>query len=543
MAEGEKAVQKKKKRQYSRNGCKECKRRKLKCDEGKPECWQCSHLGKSCIYVKNFKFSESRSLCLPQTTNSAGPKNVKIEYNIVSNNDINEPPIEETSPASTATSENRDHKKEIINEATLLANDLFESAVGPDGGGSQLDDFIMDLTLSEMTKKQNVLGSFDLQEPHNHYLEIFYDKISAWLMPLEQNLCNEILINHAKTSPYLLAAMLSLAAKDQAKLKYVSTCLKNMNNVFQHHANILQNIEPLILTVLLLAADSTSNNWRVHLRGAKDLFNKYIKIYQTPSLLLAKSWFAAIEILAGLTTYGTGKVHELDNLLDVGLYGENSEFAIDIGLLMPNGYNVFLGYSTEAIIMYREFFKLKKLDSMDLLFQMSLIHSAKEFQVASSSIIISLQNPMHPNFQDTDEKIILPASCYGINTDIVYSWFDLIHQLHVDALLLKIYNDFLKLPTDHYLVQDLVSRMLKNCYFYKGNQVLDSSDTRLLMLHGPLLACGMNCINVEDKLKVESYFKCLMELEIYSSNYSYRRIQNRWNGVNDEKIMDLVPFA
>ena len=82
MAEGEKAVQKKKKRQYSRNGCKECKRRKLKCDEGKPECWQCSHLGKSCIYVKNFKFSESRSLCLPQTTNSAGPKNPPKHLNV-----------------------------------------------------------------------------------------------------------------------------------------------------------------------------------------------------------------------------------------------------------------------------------------------------------------------------------------------------------------------------------------------------------------------------------------------------------------------------
>lgn len=526
-----------KKRQYSRNGCKECKRRKLKCDEGKPECWQCSHLGKKCIYIKTIKFSESRTLTAPKTHNANGDTSAKIEYNIVSDSPVGSV----ISPAYSAESTD---KKEIINEATELASGLIKNIT--EESHFQMDDFIMDLTLNEYVKKQNVLSSFDLQEPHSRYLEIFYDKISAWLMPLEQNLCNEVLINHAKTSPYLLAAMLSLAAKDsESKLKYISTCLKNMNTVFQNNTNILQNIEPLILTVLLLAADSTSNNWRVHLRGAKDLFNKYIKFYQTPSLLLAKSWFAAIEILAGLTTFGTGKVHELDNLLDVGLYGENSEFSIEIGLLMPNGYNLFLGYSTEAIIMYREFFKLRKLDSMDLLFQMSLIHSAKEFQVANAGITISEDNPMHPNYEPQEKRIVLPPSCYGITSkNVVYSWFDIIHQLHVDALLLKIYNDFLKLPTDHYLIQDLVKGMLRNCFFFEAdNKIMDVDDTRLLMIHGPMLSCGMNCVDVLDKLRIETYFQSLMKLEIYSANYSYTRVQNKWNGVETEEIKDLVPFA
>lgn len=38
------------KRHYSRGGCRECKRRKIKCDEAKPDCSECSRLGKECSY-------------------------------------------------------------------------------------------------------------------------------------------------------------------------------------------------------------------------------------------------------------------------------------------------------------------------------------------------------------------------------------------------------------------------------------------------------------------------------------------------------------
>lgn len=38
------------KRDYSRGGCRECKRRKIKCDETKPHCLRCSRLSKQCSY-------------------------------------------------------------------------------------------------------------------------------------------------------------------------------------------------------------------------------------------------------------------------------------------------------------------------------------------------------------------------------------------------------------------------------------------------------------------------------------------------------------
>lgn len=47
------------KRKYSRGGCKECKRRKIKCDEGKPFCHSCTRLNKVCVYQQPSSSSSS----------------------------------------------------------------------------------------------------------------------------------------------------------------------------------------------------------------------------------------------------------------------------------------------------------------------------------------------------------------------------------------------------------------------------------------------------------------------------------------------------
>ncbi|GMG52788.1 unnamed protein product [Ambrosiozyma monospora] len=71
--------QPRKKRQYSRNGCKECKRRKLKCDEGKPECWNCLHLGKDCIYEKLIRFTDTRTFTIHTGKNEKQGKFVNLQ--------------------------------------------------------------------------------------------------------------------------------------------------------------------------------------------------------------------------------------------------------------------------------------------------------------------------------------------------------------------------------------------------------------------------------------------------------------------------------
>lgn len=48
---------------YSKRGCRQCKTRRIKCDESKPSCWQCSRLKKPCLYLS------------ADTENGVGPGN------------------------------------------------------------------------------------------------------------------------------------------------------------------------------------------------------------------------------------------------------------------------------------------------------------------------------------------------------------------------------------------------------------------------------------------------------------------------------------
>lgn len=57
-----------KKRSYSRNGCIQCKKRKFKCDEHKPTCYNCINANKECSYRQILKFKDSRSFTIEGST-------------------------------------------------------------------------------------------------------------------------------------------------------------------------------------------------------------------------------------------------------------------------------------------------------------------------------------------------------------------------------------------------------------------------------------------------------------------------------------------
>lgn len=59
-----------KKRRYSRNGCSNCKKRKIKCDESKPACDKCLKSNLDCVYKKNYIFKNDDTNKLTNTNNN-----------------------------------------------------------------------------------------------------------------------------------------------------------------------------------------------------------------------------------------------------------------------------------------------------------------------------------------------------------------------------------------------------------------------------------------------------------------------------------------
>lgn len=159
-----------KKRKYSRKGCNECKRRKIKCDEAAPACNNCTRLNKTCIYESKSrrqqdplvaKFPESseppvreKNLNLkfykPKTPKSTRKEETKAESPkrtlpaFVDHSDDNSngtntfpkiesvatpilptlPPLQSEAPSSIVSSENNFEMQTVFNEASLLVNDI-----------------------------------------------------------------------------------------------------------------------------------------------------------------------------------------------------------------------------------------------------------------------------------------------------------------------------------------------------------------------------------------------------------------------------------
>lgn len=468
-----------------------------------------------------------------------------------------------------------DHES-LLNDSTPQS----EYSVAPNDKGP-----IMSVEIFDDKPIFDLISSFDSNRNHKNYLRLFYEKYSLWLMPLSpssgsKNFFNKIIIHQAQRVPFLLNAIFSVTAAfeyeetkssqdDYYKKYYINLCLKGLNSVFEFNHKILEYIEPLILTSLLLVTDSASainGSWRNHLQGSNNLFRQYLSIYKknSPTILLATVWFASFEIIAVITNPMGGLIkseEQLDDILLPTLFRDEWNLAIQLGFVLPNGYNVFLGQSSDDICLFIHFLKLsikvsnsknQSIESNDLVQLMAMFSKALEFQLASSDGLIEQSSPYYPK---TSGMNFLPAETYGYTNNIVFSWFDLSDKIHIRGLYLTVltHRFYLNLPKESKVVQDVVAKMLNMCYFFDGIDFDDTHfnceaassrevlhDRRLLMLHSSLLICGLCCINRKDQLKIEVYFKALIRLGARTVETSFTKLKNSWQG--GDVNLDFVPY-
>ncbi|KAG2737008.1 hypothetical protein G9P44_001098 [Scheffersomyces stipitis] len=410
------------------------------------------------------------------------------------------------------------------------------------------DDIDLSISNSELVHK--TLQHYDLSGPHITYLNsLTKTDLSYHMFPfassVESNEVIKILLRYSNGCPYLLTSLLAISATfqfnqtgkqvhDYSRNKYIKVCLKTLGEAFANSDRLpnklANNIERLLLTVLVLTSNFTAttysqngdllNSWKTHLRGAKDLMLKYSQIEKnqkivcnSAGLALAKSWFFAIESMAGLNsslggtlTQKSGELPEDSDAKDdcnnslfsaTGYYNRERnpkyhDALVEIGLLTESQnrsstpFNLFIGYSVQVIALIQEFIKALdflrdnhggQLDSSKIAKIMSLIHETRKNeiapQVSKKTYIIPSTSPAHPNYpKNRADAVVLPSSAYdrrisSSGEETVYSWFDLSEQLHVDVLYLRLLctKGLLKLPRCHRLVKDLVSKILKSTFF------------------------------------------------------------------------------
>lgn len=662
------------KRRYSRKGCVQCKKRKLKCDESKPQCANCLRAKKECSYKQIAKFSKSRTftpndrvflafesekkerekfksdtfndrmktkvplsgisessfqfndvdLDLQEKSDSSGMQSSndafdncvkkvreKRDSSISREKDTKtknlpsqffDPKMKTDSVSSSLDTifDTYQHQEDIlINDVTILAHSLNDTAMI-----DEFNDCTQKIHSSKIStinsrpptqlhednadKISNLIASYDVIPEHKNYLRLFFEKYSIWLFPFasgKNNVCYNILMSQALEFPFLLDAILSMTARyenfstsnpvDAYYQKYYFVmCCKGFTKIFEDKTKISKYVEPLILTTLLLVTDSVAymgGDWRAHLKAAHNLFCKYVDIYKkrSNSILLSTIWFAAFEILAVLSNPFGGTItsaEDFDIMMNAGVTSKDNRSGVELGLILPCGYNIFLGYSAEAISMFITFVRItlrirqsksQRVSSDDLCLLFSKIYEAGNYHLASEDCLIPKCNPYHPN---NHTGMLLPIATYGYTNQFIFSWFDISHKVHVDALHLKILVDkhFLNMPETSEIVQSLVKKIIDTCHFFldidfensefnleeeikKNERVSIWLDRRLVTVHWPLLTCGLLCTDEVDKLKIEFYFRCLIRMGARSLERSFKNLVNKWQGGTG--VCDYVPFV
>lgn len=551
-----------KKRKYSKLGCNECKKRKVKCDEQKPECWQCSHLGKKCVYsqpsngppYKSVKFINASSENIHSIHSIYGPNdnfNANINDNINdnfndnfnsnfnanfntntntsananvhinntnkldnhddnTNDEIKKPPGNQNqiSPVQHQGSLHLDDKfpgsgvTSILNDATILANELVTSMVDP----PTVDSTIAGEHIESILSAQNTSTSWEniskelfmVSELELYYLRVFYHKVAFWIMPFacspSENICNELLFDlmikinkqEGSQSSCLQSAVVSISAKylynttklrehDAIRRSFLKKTVTQLTSEFdsmpQDHLLELK-IESLIICVLILTLDSSSfktNEMRIHLHGASALLRKYEglrdqgtsqfgEIMRSKCLLLSKAWFTATETVAFLSLVGTvseGSV--IDDMFTLGVYSSNESILKQMRILYPNGYNTFLGYSNEVMNQFKMVMKYfnspNQTDSYnDKFFQLMVqTDAARSFKFVDNEFArIRVAGELLSSY---------PESCYVVHNTKSYSAFDAMQQGTVECTFIFFCMVYLELPLHCPMIQNSARRI------------------------------------------------------------------------------------
>ncbi|KAK6457522.1 uncharacterized protein RJT20DRAFT_103149 [Scheffersomyces xylosifermentans] len=400
------------------------------------------------------------------------------------------------------------------------------------------------------------------------YLEEFYNDFANIILPFNSyderskeyfNPARDIILKCASNEAFMIAAVLAQGAKscykknnlpedEQAYFMYLSKCLKLLEPVLSRsrgNDTLSSNIESVLLTVLILTssnASSTKQQWRPHLRGAKDLLFKLSaqKKNKSKIIIFCKYWFISIEILAGVSSNLGGTI-KIDNDLDL-LITPGNEYEIqvmrDLGLITSNGFNTMAGYHNDCIIHFRDLIKLlnklrdNKLeytfdDSMKSMRLLSEFYRQSEVQFIDNKGVFS-ENHYNSSSAGSTTQLEFVSNSKG---NFYISWQDVSHQAYVLASIITIMTKTLGAKHDSRLIQNLTTKIISFISHLGGvlSILKPSSKFLLMVLQWPMLVAGINCIKEDHKFDLMKFFRVSLQIGSGSAGITLRRLQRIWD--------------
>ncbi|KAI5949035.1 hypothetical protein KGF57_004997 [Candida theae] len=633
------------KRDYSRGGCRECKRRKIKCNEAKPHCSECTRLGKVCSYPVDGERVIRGSRKIIEEKKEASPiedspivkrvrtvqmymgpdqpkKKVKWEgvalpailnENQYSNGNSIEASKNGQSQDHVAMASEQigyDHTTAVPtppqefptlpplmlddlytgDDLNLLATDLnnlvndimFSSNITQSFDQNFLDPAIVTAPFVDSIPKDVPYDYITLKtDDERRYMTQFYEDFASQILPFGADVekCShyinpfrDVLMQYAARETFLLAAMLSQGARLASELQeddkerqrdmencgnYLSTCLKllgpalSRNQEKQVKGDLTSNIESILLTVLLLASSSASNekqSWRPHLKGAKDIIMKATnsKIRSSTTLIMCKMWFADFEILAGLSSMMGGTLRTKEEMNVVLNFDGPYEQSVlrEFGLIQDNGFCVVMGYHIDCLEYFKDLSDLLRLKRSDPQ------NSADPLECAK---LIAGFRAQHDKRFARIETMPDGEIAHGLLCDIVrkqdghpkmISWSDISQQAYTLAGLVTVFTRMLEIPVDSPHVKSLVAKLVDLVRVFDNSTAHEtmSFPFAFSMIQWPMSIAGFACTELAEHSVIEKFFGLCYRTGSYSANLTLERIKKVWELRKAGKPVNYTDF-
>ena len=453
------------------------------------------------------------------------------------------------------------------------------------------------------------LDSFNLGKDHDKYLRIFYHDCMDSIAPFTQHQINPLrdaLLSFAKTEDYLLSSILAIGASISNRKKpvvngsnntkskvdevsddekfycqYLNHCLNLLSTEFRQEGRLREKIEPIILTVILLAWDcvySMNSQWRSHLKGVTKLFEKIDS--DSKILNLCKCWFKVIETFAHISTVHGGSLvedYDLDNIFNYQNAGYmDSLRSLSVIIPLKSEFNLLRGHAESFDSVIKEviknlnhirkseknYFKQKgifdknldyllwnstttKISSDDYFDDnlsyfriqkiLSDIDRQLDIEFIHKSGLIPIEDPFHPlNVTSTAPKDFGVDLITLIDSQqIAISWYDISHQCQVLSFLLIVLLKFMGLPKNSIIIQEIVTKICG-----KFDWLLTSrnppENLRTCYCNFAILLAGLNANQQRDRDIVRQYYKLNGKRFERLTKHNLLRLESTWNMNSDE---------